>query len=308
MNKFLSQWVFNLFFLLLFFFLSYIKKISNWIMSVLQKLYSKGRGHNGTRARGDRAKLKAAAERLNTIAQYRAQNFGVPKVIYPARVSRGNRMKEHKTFDPIQGPLAMANAFVSDGPVADATATGGKNAFTFGADSSAWCINQVPLGNSSITRVGRRLAITAVALRGSIFAGTDGTTASIALVLVWDRNPNLGAAIPPFLSVFTAQNPSSLTNKDNAPRFKILRRWQYAINGDENAANQTDNTRIVFDEFVKLKNKVTLFKTSDSDGSLPDMVEGSLLLYALGDKGLIATTRTAAPSLTIAARIYFDDN
>jgi len=217
--------------------------------------------------------------------------------VYGARVARANRMRENKTFDPVAGVTAIANCFSTN------LAKAGTP-FTFAQGGSAWVLNQIPIGNSSITRVGRRYSITACALRGSVFAGTTGTTACASLVLVWDRKPNNITVMPDPTAIFAVQNSSSLTNKDNAPRFKILRRWDWVINGDQDAANQCDNTQIRFDDFVKMKNKVTILTTADTTGELADMVEGALYLYALGDK----VTGTTAPSLNIACRLYFEDN
>jgi len=217
--------------------------------------------------------------------------------IYGGRVARAARMRENKTFDCTANPVTITNTFNTDGVVA-------PSPFAFVDATSAWCLNQVPIGNSSVTRVGRRFSCTALALRGSIYAGSTGTTALATLVLVWDRKPNNGTVIPAFATVFKSQDALSLTNKDNAPRFKILRRWDYVINGDEDAASTNETTRIRFDEFIKMKNKVTILTTADTDGSLPDMVEGSLLLYAIGS----GAKSTAQPTLRICSRLYFEDN
>ena len=208
-----------------------------------------------------------------------------------------NRLQEHKTFDSVATVTTIANCFSTSGSVAGTP-------FAPVAATSAWCLNQVPLGNSSITRVGRRFANTAIALRGKVYAGSTGTHSIASLVLVWDRNPNNGAAIPAFSSVLSSQEAKSLTNKDNAPRFKILRRWTWEVAGNLTAGQITDKGVYYFDEFVKMKNKVTLLTAADTTGLLPDMVEGSLLLYAVGD----TAAGTACPSLDIQTRLYFSDH
>jgi len=222
---------------------------------------------------------------------------------YVNRVVQGevkyNRLKEHKTFDSVAAPTSAINAFSTDGPVAGTP-------FAPITGASAYCLNQVPRGDSSITRNGRRFANTAIALRGAIVAGTAGVTSMAAMILVWDRHPNQGAAIPAFSTVFSQQFATSLTNKDNAPRFKILRRWVWPIIGNQTAGQTTDCSIIYFDEFVKMKNKVTLLTTADSTGLLPDMVEGSLLLYCMG---IDNTAGNDAPTLLgLQTRLYFSDN
>lgn len=215
----------------------------------------------------------------------------------PAGQAQYNRLKEHKTFDGTAAPVAVQNGFSNAGTVAGTP-------FAVVNGSSAFCLNQVPLGNSSITRVGRRFANTAIALRGRIIAGSTGTVCAATMVLVWDRNPNQGAAIPPFTSVFSTQAPESLTNKDNAPRFKILRRWVHMIIGNNTAGQLTDCSEVYFDEFVKLKNKITLLTAADTTGLITDMVEGSLLLYIMGD----TAPGTTSASLVLQTRLYFSDN
>lgn len=208
---------------------------------------------------------------------------------------RMSGMMENRTFDAVAAPVAIANCFSNAGPVAGTP-------FAPVAATSAWVLNQVPQGNSSITRVGRRLACSAINLRGQIVPGSTGTLCNAALILVWDRNPNQAAAIPAFNTVLSAQSPVALTNKDNAPRFKILRRWNFPVQGNL-ATIITNQSMIYFDEFVQLKNKVTQFTAADTTGLLPNIVEGALYLYALGD----TAAGTTSASLTLQTRLYFKD-
>lgn len=205
------------------------------------------------------------------------------------------RLQEHKTFDAIavvspDSGNATAPAATPFAPIAGAT--GG-------------CINQVPLGNNSITRVGRRFANTAVSIRGSVNAGTTTTIAKATMLLIWDRNVNQSAALPAWNTILNSQSPNALTNKDNAPRFKILRRWDYVLSGNNaTAGQQNDNSMISIDYFVKLKNKITLLTAADTTGVYPDMVEGGLLLYTTSNQ----VSGTTAPVFTLSTRLYFSDH
>lgn len=259
----------------------------------------KGRArHAGTGKRVSSASAAVKALRAGISAQNRAVAQAVrgQNQRYVGSVPL-NRLQEHKTFDSVATVTTIANCFSNAGPVAGTP-------FAPVAATSAWCLNQVPLGNSSITRVGRRFANTAISLRGKVYAGSTGTQAMACLILVWDRNPNNGAAIPAFSAVLSSQEAKSLTNKDNAPRFKILRRWCWEVVGNLTAGQLTDKGAYYFDEFVKMKNKVTLLTAADTTGLLPDMTEGSLLLYAVGD----VAPGTTAPSLDIQTRLYFSDH
>lgn len=215
------------------------------------------------------------------------------------------RLQEHKTFDAgyaTGGPITMTSVFASNAVVAP-TPFAPLQAST---GVGAWCLNQVPLGNSSITRVGRRFANTALALRARIQATTTTICTTVAMILVWDRNPNTPSVIPDWTAVLNTQSPISLTNKDNAPRFKILRRWEREIIGNNGTAGQqTDKSVCYIDEFIKLKNKVTLLTAADTTGLLTDMNEGALYLYAVGDQTVVSAN---APSLILQTRLYFQDH
>lgn len=217
--------------------------------------------------------------------------------MYAARKRRAARNEDNHAVDVTAGAISIANCFSSAGSVA-------ATPFVPVTGSSAWCLNQVATGDSSTTRHGKRITLTGLAIRAHIFSGTTGTTANARLVLVWDRAPNGGATIPAFASVFTEQNGVALTLLDNAPRFKILRNWLWSVNGDQDGGSQTSNTSFIVDEFVKFKNKVTLFKSGSTTApNLADMIEGSLLLYAMGSQ----VAGTAAPSMQIMMRLYFKD-
>lgn len=205
------------------------------------------------------------------------------------------RLQEHKTFDAVA--VVSPDAGNNTGPAA--------TPFAPVAGATGGCINQVPIGTSSITRVGRRFANTAVAIRGSVNSGTTTTIAKASMILVWDRNVNQSAALPTWNAILNSQSPNSLTNKDNAPRFKILRRWDFTLAGNNaTAGQQTDCSIQSIDEFVKLRNKVTLMTAADSTGVYPDMVEGGLLLYTTSNQ----VTGTTAPVFTLSTRLYFQDH
>lgn len=216
-----------------------------------------------------------------------------PRTAMPAKQ---NRMAEHKTFD--YNPTGAAIVIIADADVPPASTPFAPEATTTGG-----CINQVPLGNSSITRVGRKLNITAVAIRGRCYAGTTGTVQKGTMLLVWDRNVNQSAALPAWNTILNSQTSIALTNKDNAPRFKILRRWDYEFTGNQTAGQINDKGLYSIDEFVKMKNKITLFTTADSTGLYPNMMEGGLLLYFVSD----TATATAAPRFEVNTRIYYND-
>lgn len=231
---------------------------------------------------------------LRAVQATQARNVRVAQYARPNVTAA--RMQEHKTFDFNPGGVGVV--LTADNTIAPAATP-----FAPIAGATGGCINQVPLGNSSITRVGRKLNITAVAIRGEVLAGSTTLATKATMLLIWDRNVNQSAALPPWAQILNAQNPNSLTNKDNAPRFKILRRWDFEILGNRTAGQITEKGLVKIEEFIKLKNKVTIFTTADSTGIYPDMMEGGLLLYVTSDNA-----GTAAPQFVLNTRIYFQDS
>lgn len=222
-------------------------------------------------------------------------------VMYANTVSRraattAARVMEHKTFD--YNPTGADVLMTSDNDVAPAATP-----FAPVAGATGGCINQVPLGNSSITRTGRKLSITAVAIRGTIKLQAATISQKVALLLIWDRNVNQAASLPAWTAVLNSQSPNALTNKDNAPRFKILRRWDFTLSGNGGGGGYLDSSITSIDEFVKMKNKVTYFTTADTTGLYPNMQEGALLLYLVGDSATGANCTLG----TFNTRVYFQD-
>lgn len=236
------------------------------------------------------------AKRTGMKMQAYAESAQVPQQVYARTAQTYARVQEHKTFD--YNPTGAPVVITSDNNVGPATTP-----FAPAATFSGGCINQVPLGNSSITRTGRKLSITAVAIRGRIYLQAASINTKVSLLLVWDRNVNQAAALPPWNSILNAQNSISLTNKDNAPRFKILRRWDHVLTGSFSASVNSSNSIVSIDEFVKMKNKVTYFTTADTTGLYPNMQEGGLLLYLTSDTDVGASCALAE----LNTRVYFQD-
>lgn len=171
------------------------------------------------------------------------------------------------------------------------------------AATSAWCLNQVPLGASDNQRIGRRFTNTGVHINATLYAGATTTVAFPKMVLVWDSAPNQGAVIPPFSTVFTLASGTALANIDNDDRFEIIKIWSTMISGNLTAGQITSAAGCVIDEFVDLGNRVTIFNQADSTGLVVDMVKGSLLLYCMSDQA----AGTTAVSMNLSARLSFED-
>lgn len=223
-------------------------------------------------------------------------------------VQRRGQRAEHKTFD-VGGlaPIPMA----ADTDTAVATSANGYLLQGAALAASAIVLNQVPIGNSSTTRVGRKLTMNALHLRMQVqgpvaAAATAGVNTQVSVALVLIRTLNTGTTVmPPQNTVFNSQDSLTLTNINNAQRFKVLRRWDFMPIGDANlAGDRTAASAFFVDEMVKLGGKETTFTQADTTGTFDDMEAGALCLYVRGG----STAANGGCFVEMVSRLYFADN
>jgi len=183
-------------------------------------------------------------------------------------------------------------------------------AMRFSSDSAAanttYLINTVPTGNSAVSRIGKKIAMSAVQIRGQINAASASDANKLCLLLVYVRNNNAAAALPAITEIMVAQESSSLTNRDLAQKFKILRRWEFMQQGAlvGAAAGQTSASNFAFDEYVPLKQLEAMWTSASTAGTIGEFEKGSLLLIGFGDTAYGATT---TPLGFFNTRVYFHD-
>lgn len=235
-----------------------------------------------------KAKLQRASASLR-------QPRSAPSAAYvSAYMSRG---VERKTFDPITLGTNVLNA-ASDSIVA----VSGTNYIS--PNASAVVLNQVPQGTSQTTRIGRKLLMQAIHLRGTITATFNNAfTNTVRLALVYiPRLDRTTTTMPPQNVIWTAQDPRALRLINNVDRFKIIRQWTYQITGDGNAVT-TGQEAVHFDEMVKI-NLPTVWTQANTSGTFDDMEEGALCLYSHG----IQANAVGTAVVSYAARLYFQDH
>jgi len=177
-------------------------------------------------------------------------------------------------------------------------ASGTFNCSTTGTIS---LVNTVPQGASVNQRIGKKIMMKSVQFRGRLQAGNTTTVADAAALLVYDKRPQ--GALPAITDILVTANSASFNNDVNADRFRILRRWDWTVTGNDNTAGQqTAASATSFDEFVSLKGLPQVFNAAGT-GAIGDISEGALYLVTVGD----LAAGTAAPKLTAAARFRFID-
>lgn len=165
-------------------------------------------------------------------------------------------------------------------------------------------ISVVPLGTSVNQRIGKMVNLTGVQIRGTVTSGS-GSKDHCALLLVYDREPNAAASLPAITDILNSASSNAQTNRDNAPRFKIVRRWDFVMVGTPGTASAAAETVHIIDEFVPLKRGKYPIKytAANTDGANTGKIKGNLVLVTIGNNAAGAAIPTAA----IATRVDFED-
>lgn len=174
----------------------------------------------------------------------------------------------------------------------------------FGSDATAaqkvTDLAIVPQGNTVNTRIGKKIRCLRLALRGNWFMGGTGTGANpttTRLSIVWDREPDKAALVPVVGTDIYLGGPTSLTNRDNAPRFKILKSeifdfppWASAAATAWTPDGTINRTFDWFLDFTK-KDLEVIWTKADTTGATAAKIKGNLLLcvdsdYSIANSGM----------------------
>lgn len=166
-------------------------------------------------------------------------------------------------------------------------------------------LNEIPTGTSAITRIGKRVCLKAINIRGFITARTATTLTNVAILLIWIRTPNQSATLPAVTDILTTQNFISQTNRDNATKFKIVRRWNYSVIGNSTTP-ATGKETIPVDEYVPFKKGKyeSVWTNASTTGAIGGFENGALILLTIGDTN---NGETTTPDFLGTTRLYFED-
>lgn len=184
----------------------------------------------------------------------------------------------------------------------------GNTALEFSTDGSVAntqvLVNAIPQGTSSIQRVGKKVLMKALQIRGFINAGTTTIMEKVSVLLVYVRSNNQSTTPTVWADILTTQDNRSLTNRDNASKFKILRRWDYMVLGNSGTAGQqTSSSGFPFEEYVVFKKPlVSQWTNASTTGEISHFEKGSLHLCCVGNGVTAGTTK---PNFYFRTRLYF---
>lgn len=167
-------------------------------------------------------------------------------------------------------------------------------------------LNQVDQGNTANTRIGKRIVMKAIQIRGKIQVPTSATVLDkVTVLLIYVRNVNSTgtATLPLPTEVLAAGTSSGLTNRDAASKFKILRRWDYIVQG--NTTVPTEQSKYIFEEYIVFKKPlVTQWLSGSTTGPYSAMEKGGLILMTLGD----AVDGATNPVFSFNCRLYYSES
>lgn len=160
----------------------------------------------------------------------------------------------------------------------------------------------VPVGPGANERIGKKINWKSLQVRGRILAGSTGTVADPSLLIVYDKRPT--GTLPAITDILESAQSKALNNAQNENRFRILRRFDWAMAG--NSTTPATGTEVVSaDFFLPLKGLVAEYKSalSTGTGAIADIDTGALYLVTVGSNG----AGTAAPSGDLTFRVRYED-
>jgi len=200
---------------------------------------------------------------------------------------------------PAQTPMAqqvyqLAKAAKMDTGYIDVTSAGGA------LDTTGFItlLNPVPQNTSVSGRVGKKILLKGLQIRGLLYNGTAAYVNDVAIIVVYDKRPT--GSTPAITDILNSVSSQSMNKDDNASRFRILRRLDGTLTG--NATVITSASGISFDEYVDLKKAPTVYKSAGT-GGVGDIAEGAVWMVGVGS----ATAGSSAAVASLQTRVrYFD--
>lgn len=145
-------------------------------------------------------------------------------------------------------------------------------------------------GSQNYNRIGRKICMKSLQLRGHIAKQNNAAAANAAkgrLIIVYDKQPN-GTA-PTFANIIQSQNIAGATsslvddmvNLDNRDRFEIIRDMVVAVGPYDHTATTSlagGPCLVTMDTYIKLGNRETVYNAGTA-GTIGDIATGSLYAF-----------------------------
>lgn len=222
-----------------------------------------------------------------------------------ARQTTGNRRMDRMTARreaTYVVPLGISEKKNIDSDVSAATGASPPGWNNLGSNDDVArptvCLNACTSGALATQRVGRRIRMTSLFIRGQgwIPAAMAGQ-AFFRLIIVYDKDCN--TSTPTSAQLLTPNQQTGLAVLGNGKRFKVL-----ADIVHENAYSTDTNEGFMFDRYIKLNHEVCYIDGAGA-GTAADIVSGGL--FAIGFWGG-SSSSGGAPTIKLNFRVRYTDN
>ncbi len=179
----------------------------------------------------------------------------------------------------------------------------GTATITFGQTTANLAlINGIDDGNTSTTRIGRRIVLTSLAWRwsGELAATTTGAS-GLRMLIVYDKQAN--AAAPLATDVLQVDQMASMMNLDNSKRFKVLLDHLVPCVGTGGPQAWNEKGFIQFEKPTKGKPGLEVTFNNASTATIASIVTGSIYAIFYQGGGLLV----ASPTSRLYTRFRFLD-
>lgn len=160
-------------------------------------------------------------------------------------------------------------------------------------------IATVPQGTSVSQRIGKKISLKSLQIRGSCFQSSGAAMNDVAFLIVYDKRPT--GSLPAITDVLVSANAIAFNNDNNSGRFVILKRVDMNLIGS-GSTPATGREQQTIDAYVPLKGKMTVYKAA-ATGAIADIEEGALYLITVGSN--VAGTSAATMQASFRTR-YMD--
>lgn len=195
----------------------------------------------------------------------------------------GMERKRKATKSPAAKKTKKKSILIGTGPIGEAKYVDTGEA-TYACDTTGTIthVSIVPQGATAVARDGRTCEITACHIRGLIQSNSTTTITSGTLLLVWDQQPN--KALAAIDDILDGKKAHLQNKRENANRFRILMRRDYALIGNTTTAGQaTSASGYRVEEYIRLpKGCICVYTTADTTGAIANCIQGALLFVSIG--------------------------
>lgn len=165
-------------------------------------------------------------------------------------------------------------------------------------------LSVIPQNTSVNGREGKAFRCTSVNVRGSVVSNANLGVGVAAGYLVWDYSPQ--KAIAAITDIFDSAPWPSFPKRENNERFKIIKKWVFAMAGDT-VSHITDEVIYEIDDYVKLpKDSNVLCTTGDTTGAIGNTIQGALYFVTCGTMAEGGGT-PIQPVFNVGFRVNFTD-